>query len=102
MEMRAAIANLKSSNSDHQVVETCVQTLKTIGENACQHWNPTTKKHLRTIKGNSKALQKKILEVPGGFECFLALGFTEAPPEADDEPLWRVADSVQAVEKCWE
>ncbi|CAK0875551.1 unnamed protein product, partial [Prorocentrum cordatum] len=103
MEMRGAIANLKRSNSDAQVIQTCLETLRKIGENACQHWNPTTKKHLRTIQGGSSALKKKIFDVPGGLQCFLALGFTQAAAEGDGEPAWIIAQNVQAIEdKCWE
>lgn len=102
MEMRDALQQLKSSGNDPESVEACIRTLFKIGENACQHWNPTTKKHLRTIKGNSAALRKKIMEVPGGFECFLALGFTKSPSEEDGETLWCITDNAQAVEKCWE
>ncbi|CAE8649731.1 unnamed protein product [Polarella glacialis] len=79
--MDRAVAQLLTNSKD--VAKTAMDTLTKIAENIIHR--PKEEKFKRLKKSNA-AVCRKLLDVPGGVACLVALGFTESTHEG--EPAW--------------
>jgi len=80
MSLDGALLQLLAN--DREAARIALQTLFKLAENSI---HSKDEKHKR-IKQSNPAVKRKLLDVPGGVSCLVALGFTEGVHEG--EPAW--------------